>query len=118
EKFGIQPELLYSMKGSKYEESEEIMGVSINYEEKTKLDYIDLPIMAKYYVTEGFSVMAGPHIGFLVSAKSEVEASGGGEEESGEVDIKDGLSSIDFGVGAGVGYQLENGLFFNARYTL
>lgn len=99
EKFGIQPELLYSMQGAKAEEGDY----------KTNLDYITLPIMAKYYITEGFSVHAGPQIGFLISAKT-------GDDDM--VDVKDFYKSIDYGLGIGAGYALDNGLFFNARYYL
>lgn len=118
EKFGIQPELLYSLQGSTSERSAESMGVSLNYDYTLKLDYINIPIMAKYYITDGFSVMAGPQIGFLVSANREYEISGDGQNESGEEDIKDYVSSVDYGLGIGAGYQLGSGLFFNARYNL
>lgn len=98
ETFAIQPELLYSMQGSKAE----FGGV----ESETKLDYLNLPIMAKYYVTEGLSIEAGPQIGFLMSAKEEDE------------DAKDGYKSIDFGIGAGLAYDLPMGVFFQARYNV
>nr|WP_321228099.1 porin family protein [uncultured Psychroserpens sp.] len=110
EKFSVQPELLYSAQGYKSEESFE--GITI--ESKLKLDYINIPIMAKYYVAEGFSVEAGPQVGFLLSANSENE--GGGESE--DVDVKDSTSGIDFGVGLGVGYKMDSGLNFSARYNL
>ncbi len=76
-----------------------------------KVDYINVPLMAKFYVGEGgFSVEAGPQVGFLLSAKVEYD---GGEE-----DVKDLLKSTDFGVNLGLGYKMENGLNFGARYNL
>ena len=110
EKFSVQPELLYSAQGSKSEESFD----GITFESKLKLDYINIPIMAKYYVAEGFSVEAGPQVGFLISANEEFE--GGGE--SGEEDVKDGFKGIDFGFGIGAGYKMDSGLNFSARYNL
>lgn len=106
EKFSFQPELLYSSQGAKAEQS----GIKI----KALLNYLNLPLMAKYYVAEGFSVEAGPQIGYLLSAKFKAE--GGGESETR--DVKDELKSIDFGVNFGAGYKLENGLNFGARYNL
>ncbi len=126
ESFSIQPELLYSMQGAKSEYSESYtefgIEVSESGEEELKLDYIILPIMANYYITEGLSVQVGPQVGFLVSAKGEGEytasAAGMTESESFDEDVKDETSSIDFGVAAGLGYELDMGVFFQARYYL
>ncbi|WP_339698880.1 porin family protein [uncultured Marixanthomonas sp.] len=118
EVFSVQPELLYSSQGAKIEESFE--GGTI--ESKTKLDYINVPIMAKFYVADGFSIEAGPQVGFLVSANAETEFSGDfGDieiEGDGEDDISDFVSGIDLGIGAGASYRLTNGVFFGARYVL
>ena len=98
ETFSIQPELLYSAQGTS------------DSEFKLNLDYINLPIMAKYYVTEGLSLEAGPQIGFLIKAEA------GTDDVS--VDVKDDFKSIDFGFNFGTGYKLESGLNFAARYNL
>jgi len=105
--FAIQPELLYSRQGSKYEED---YGEGYDIEGTVKVDYINIPIMAKYFVAEGFSIEAGPQIGFLRSAKDEYE--------DDEEDIKEYLKGTDFGVNFGLGYKLENGLNFAARYNI
>lgn len=102
EKFSIQPELLYSEQGDK--------GTFDGMEIKFKLDYLNLPLMAKYYVADRFSLEAGPQIGFLLSA----EAEGDGVT----VDIKDIFKGIDFGLGFGLGYKLENGLNFSGRFNV
>lgn len=88
EKFHIQPELLYSMEGADNDE--------------TGLNFVRIPVMAKYYVAEGFNLQAGPQFGFVA----------GGDA------IKDSLKSFDYGLGIGAGYELESGLFFDARYNL
>ena len=102
DQFSVQPELVYSAQGATM--SDEGIDVDIN------ADYINLPIMAKYYVADGFSIEAGPQVGFLMSAKVKAE----GEEE----DIKDSVKGIDFGANLGIGYKLESGLNFGARYNL
>jgi opacity protein-like surface antigen len=113
EKFAFQPELLYSMQGYKYEYDLDLGdGTSINVEEKIKLDYINLPLIFKFYVTEGLAIEAGPQVGFLVSAKAEFE--GGGESE--EEDIDEGYNSLDYGVNGGLSYTLDMGVMFGARY--
>ena len=110
ETFSIQPELLYSAQG--LQQKEEFEGFT--FESKLKLDYINIPIMAKYYVAEGFSIEAGPQVGFLLSANQEFEFDGDSEEE----DVKDDFKGIDFGAAIGLGYRLDSGLNFSARYIL
>ncbi|WP_281232069.1 porin family protein [Flavobacterium gelatinilyticum] len=114
DKFAIQPELLFSTQGAKSEESE--FGYSSEY--KTHLSYINVPVMAKYYIVEKFSVEAGPQIGFLVSAKEKWETSGPGVSESGDEDAKDFYESINFGVNFGAGYDFTENLSVGLRYNL
>jgi len=110
----IQPELLYSAQGSKQEYSED----GDSFEIVQKLNYLTLPIMAKYYVFEGFSLEAGPQISYLLSADEEYEEKVDGDSYSESADIKDELKPIDFGINGGVGYELPMGLFAQARYTV
>lgn len=114
EKFSFQPELLYSGQGFKESYSE--FGAS--FEDVYKLDYLNIPLMAKYYVAEGFSVEAGPQVGFLLSAKDDWEGNYGEVTESGSEDFKDFVKGIDFGLNLGVGYKMTSGLNFGARYNL
>ncbi|WP_413511831.1 porin family protein [Myroides odoratus] len=107
EKFSVQPEILYSTQGAK---SSNLGGLSY----KLTLDYLNIPIMAKYYVMDGLSVQAGPQIGFNV--KAEMERKLLGEKET--KDIKDEINTVDFGLNFGAGYELPIGLFFDARYNL
>lgn len=117
EKFSIQPELLFSTQGAKQEFGMYYEGFDIDVEDKIKLSYLNVPIMAKYYVIKGLSIEAGPQIGFLLSAKEEAKASVGWASESGEVDIKDELKSIDFGFNLGAGYEFTQNIFVQARYN-
>ena len=94
EKFSFQPELMYSGQGYDFEDN------------TVALSYLNVPLMAKYYVAIGLSVEAGPQIGFLLAAKNE------------KTDVKDSFNTVDFGVNFGVGYKLENGLNFGVRYNL
>src|SRR5690606_27624389 len=68
DKFSIQPELMYSAQGVKQESNYTIAGITINESLTAKYDYINIPIMAKYYVYDGLSVELGPQFGFLVKA--------------------------------------------------
>lgn len=103
--FAVQPELLFSQQGAEYEDSDGFDG-------RFKLDYLNVPVMAKVYVSDGFFLEAGPQIGFLLSAKDEYDS-----PISGEDDIKEFIKSTDFGANIGLGYQTDMGLNFNGRYN-
>jgi hypothetical protein len=94
DKFSFQPELMYSGQGYSFNDNTIALG------------YMNIPLMGKYYVVKGLSVEAGPQIGFLLSAKNE------------KTDVKDSFKTVDFGVNFGLGYKLNNGLNFGARYNL
>ena len=116
ERFSIQPAVLYPAQGQKYEESGTELGVDYSYKTTAKLDYIQVPLMAKFYVVDGFALEAGPQISFLASKKGEMDATIGGITVSSEEDLED-ISSIDFSLGAGASYRLPMGVFFGARYN-
>ncbi len=111
EKFSIQPEVVYSAQGTKYTETFPVLGT---VETSLNNDYINIPILAKYYIVDGFSVEAGPQVGFLMKSESKVEGGSG----SVTTDSKDSFKSTDFGLGLGMAYDLPVGLFVNARYNL
>jgi hypothetical protein len=115
EKFSFQPELLYSAQGAKASGSEPGFG---SFESEYKFDYLNIPLMAKFYVAEGFSLEAGPQIGFLLSAKDDWTETFDGFTDSGTDDLKDYTKGIDFGLNFGLGYKMETGLNFGARYNL
>lgn len=118
EKITFQPELLYSMKGAKDSYTENYEGVNVNIDEVWKLDYLDIPLMFKYNAGGGLNLMAGPQIGLLLSAKVEIEGSAQGISMTEEVDIKDDMKGLDFGLGFGLGYDFDFGLGIDARYIL
>lgn len=121
-KFAIQPELLYSMEGGKYSYELNAMPFYLKSSEEVKLSYLNLPIVAKYYVAGGLSLEAGPQIGYLLKAESEYQSTvtfdGETFEDQGKVDIKDNLKSINYGLHLGLGYELKNHITFQFRYQL
>ncbi|CAM3756983.1 porin family protein [Flavobacterium gelidilacus] len=126
DKFSFQPELLFSMQGAKekYSGTETFGGNTYSYTEeaKLKLSYINIPLMAKYYVAEKFSLEAGPQIGFLISANGDYEYSetlnGTTSSESTSEDVKDSFKGVDFGLNFGFGYDFTEKLSLGARYNL
>lgn len=118
EQFAIQPEILYSTQGAQTKGTIQVMGVTANYEGGVKSSYINVPIMAKYYVVPSFAVEVGPYVGFLMKAEAESNISAMGASQELKQDIKDASNTVDFGVGVGASFNLDNGFFVGARYNL
>ncbi len=114
DKFAIQPELLYSVQGAKSSES----GSGYSYEYKENLSYINIPVMAKYYVADKFSLEAGPQVGFLISAKSKYDVTSGGVNATGTEDSKDDYNTLDLGANFGAGYDFTENVSVGVRYNL
>ena len=93
EKWGIQPELLYSSQGSELPS-----GTS-------EFDYMAIPVLLRWKPLSVLSFEAGPQFGRLVSAKS-----------SG-VDIEDQVKSSDFGLAVGATVHLPLGFNAGLRYV-
>ena len=79
-----------------------------------KNDYLNIPVLAKAYVYEGFNVFAGPQFSFNVMDKITIEHGG---KELGRIDTYDYVENFDLAIMMGVGYQFESGLFVNANYN-
>ena len=97
--FGLSAAALYTQEGSKIK----------NSNGKYNLEYINVPVMAKFYVTKGLSLNAGLQVGFMTKAKLK----GDGKN----VDIKSICNKADFSIPLSIAYEFENGLSFEARYT-
>jgi|SRR5690554_2737729 len=102
--FALQPEILYSSEGAGYSVGFLSLG------EDLKLDYVRIPVLAKYNMpfVEGLSVELGPVFGVLVSD------SGGEKLEWGD-DVE--FSAFDVQVGVGATYRFNFGLHAGIRYN-
>ncbi|WP_280139524.1 porin family protein [Aquimarina amphilecti] len=101
-KFYVQGELLYSAQGYKVE----VAG----QEQKISLNYISLPIITKFYVTDKISLETGPQFSILTTV--------GNDEVADNDPFFDSFNDFDFSWALGAGYKLESGLFFQLRYNL
>ncbi|MCB6229727.1 porin family protein [Flavobacterium psychrophilum] len=122
DKFALQPELLFSTQGGKFEDSENYYGFNTTTKVTTRLNYINLPIMAKYFATEKLSFEFGPQVGFLVSANSKIENSstfmGKTETTNRDVDVKSSVTSTTFGLNVGAGFDVTKNINVGLRYNL
>ena len=89
----------------------------------TQLNYIDIPIVAKYYVTKDLGLEIGPQMSLLTSATDVYRGKViEGDDLAYENDVKSSLNTVDVGIVAGVTNSLWDarggkGLFLHARYS-
>lgn len=116
--FAVQGEVFYSRQGAKQEITVVNFDNNANLQEEkvmlnVKLDYINIPVLTKFYPTTGLNLFLGPQVGFLVAAHEKVMT---GEYKNAENDISKVLRDMDFGLVFGAGYDFDFGLIFQARY--
>ena len=107
--FAIQPELLFSTKGSEIEYGGSFFDQTVKY----NLSYLDLPVLAVFKLGESAEIHVGPYVGYLLGAKISHEGDLGNGAD--EID-KDNLKPFDYGLSAGFGLNFGN-FQFGARYN-
>ncbi len=116
EGFAIQPELLYSLKGLKidYDGSAVAKGDS-----KFNLHYIDLPVKLVLNLSENFDLQFGPYVSYLIAANidNDAEIFDGIDVDSNEELDRDHFNLIDYGLTAGIGFDLDP-LLIGLNYNL
>ena len=88
---------------------------------KRTINYIDIPIMVRYYVSQKISIAGGPYVSFLSSAEDEFKTTDLGDVLL-STDIKSKLNSIDYGACIEISYSLwearkGKGINVYARYS-
>ena len=100
--------LLYSMQGCKFDGN--ISGIS--YDSTSSLDYINIPILANYYVIPGLAIKAGIQPAINVKHKNKIEYTGHTEEGNIE-----NFNTIDLAIPLGLSYEFGD-FIVDARYNL
>jgi len=109
--FGLLVGAIYSQQGAE--------GSFAGADTTLKLDYINVPVLGKFYLGgSGFSIDAGPQVGFIVN--DEVEVNNG--PLAGSTRDYDS-ESIDLSVGGGLSYKFREGttlegISFSTRYMV
>lgn len=117
EKFSLQPELLYSQQGTKTSFFDGDVTNS-SYKGTIELNYLNIPLMLKYYVIKGFSVQAGPQLGILLKADHKYQDNFLGYKNYGSFNLFDHSSGVDTSVNLGLGYQFKDKIYTDLRYNL
>lgn len=119
----LQPEILYSMKGSEGTAKPEDGDIVLDT--KADLNYIEIPLLAKITVPamEDLKpvVIIGPSMAFNLSADYEWKAEEGSHTMKVVGDLSDVVGSFDFGLVIGGGFEVPMGpgaITFDARYYM
>jgi len=118
-KIGFEIDVLYLTKGSRFKG--EVEGVT--FDVKGTISEISVPILLNVNILSSPLIygLGGGEIAYVMSAKAKYFVSDGVTEESGEEDVKEDTSQIDYGLvfGGGVGMPLGPvTLFGELRYHL
>jgi hypothetical protein len=116
EKFGLQFGLLYSMEGYKGK------GIAVTgqgqqigayiADAKFNFDYLNIPILAQYYVVKGLAVKAGIQPAFNVRGKWSVDGNSGKMKDIGYEP-----KAFNFSIPVGLSYEYQN-FVLDARYNI
>lgn len=107
--FAIQPELLYSTKGTKVSYDDIVRGEG---DRKFNLNYIELPVLAVIKLGGAAELHFGPYWGYLVGVSDDYD---GDTDDYQELD-RDAFRNWDFGLAGGVGINF-GATQIGARYS-
>ena len=118
-RFSIAPEVVFAAQGGKYEVKDYNDGDGYFDAKFTEnVNYINIPVMFKYYVSPALSIDLGPQLGINVYSKYTVESKDKHLNIKETEDQKDDTKTIDVGVGLGLTYNIAKDVFVQGRYTL
>lgn len=102
---GIQLEGLYSLQGA----------ASHNSDEKTTLNYLKVPVLAKIYLIGGLNIEAGVGFNWLLYAQMKGTGTDGNEYS---VNLKDKTRAFDFTIPIGLNFQFRRLVDIGVRYDI
>ena len=94
---GIAAGVNYAQQGWKFK--------GLGVDETTKLDYLNIPVTADFYVAKGLALKTGVQFGFLMNAKID------------DADIKDACEKLNLSIPIGISYEISN-FVLDLRYNL
>lgn len=104
DRFSIEPGAYYSVKGT---------AADNIVESRSVLTYVDVPILLRFYASDGLNIFAGPQGSILLDSKLEGDAFG----QTFTFDTDD-INKLDAGLVFGLGYNLPMGLNLQGSYDL
>ncbi len=120
EQFSLEPGLQYSQKGTQLRgnfSSQALEILNVNTTVTSQAAYLDVPVLARFYVTKGFNIYAGPQVSFLLSNKINTRASVlGFSVLNRDFNVSNSIRPVDVALVGGIGYRFENGFNLGFGY--
>lgn len=122
ENFGITAGVLYAMEGAKIKYSEDGVSATTNL----NFDYINIPILAQFYLVKGLAIKAGIQPAFNVRKKLSTDVSGTINDGVASKYVNDAINSVfpkdkvqtfNFSIPVGLSYEYEC-FVLDARYNI
>jgi hypothetical protein len=104
DKLAIQPELIFSGKGSDWDDPD--------YNVKDLLTYIDIPVLIRYQLIDLVNIHAGPQFGYLLSATQKDNSDGD------IINIDEYYKKPDLGLVIGAEANLPYRINLTVRYVI
>lgn len=106
----------YSQEGCKFEKSD-LSALNVTDDLTFKMNYINVPVLANFYVADGLAVKAGVQVGFKASAKAKC-----GDEVDMDGAVLRGVTkftakSTNISIPIGISYEFSN-VCLDARYNI
>lgn len=98
-RLSAKAEMFYSVQGARWDDDNE----------KTMMNYVQVPVLVKYTIASGFYAEAGPQVGFLLKAKD--------NDEGDEYSIKEFVKKNDVSLVIGAGYDINKRVGVSVRYN-
>lgn len=108
----IQPELLYSSKGSKLTYNNVLLGKG---EYRFNLNYVEVPLLLVINVAKNLNIKGGGYLSYLASANIKDMDDNGTVADIKNLNVKD-FNRFDYGLVGGVGVDVLN-FTIGARYS-
>lgn len=107
--FAIQPEVLFSTKGAKFEDDANGFEGTLDF----NMNYLDIPVLAVFKLGDAAEIHVGPYFGYLLNAKANIDGDIDFDED--EID-RNNFKSWDYGLSAGIGFN-AGPVQIGARYN-
>lgn len=118
---GVSIGLNRTSQGSAWEDYTD--ATQVKYKDpEVDLDYINVPLIANFYVTKGLALKTGLQLGYLINAdlSMHTESSFEGRDLTTKttLDIEKDCNKIDLSIPVGISYEFPSHFVIDARYNI
>jgi len=110
--FAITAGALVAMEGTNIKDKD-----NVSKDGSITTTYLNVPILANYYIAKGLAIKAGIQPGFLLSLKNKIKEYSNGTWIDHESTSTTGFNKFDLSIPMGISYEISD-FVIDARYNL